>query len=105
MKLKERKRQVKRPRVIVVVSRESYANGLEYSKLIVLMMILMNDVSIDMFERTEIDIQDEGVEIDNGGAAIADRENDIANDSDDVAGFLNNNRLIPLMRHTLMKSL
>jgi hypothetical protein len=49
MELKERKRRAKRRRVIVVVSRESGAEGLEYSKLIVLMMILMNDVSIDMF--------------------------------------------------------
>jgi hypothetical protein len=90
MELKERKRRVKRRRVIVVVSRESGAEDLEYSKLIVLMMILMNDVSIDMFE---IVTEDESVETDNGGGAIADRENHIINDSDDVADSLERLRI------------
>ena len=88
MELKERKRRAKRGRFILVVSRESGSGDLEYPKLIFLMMILMNDVSIDMFESTEIDTGDESVEIDNGGGAIADRENNIANDSEDVADIL-----------------
>ena len=71
-----------------MVSRESGSGDLEYPKLIFLMMILMNDVSIDMFESTEIDTGDESVEIDNGGGAIADCENNIANDSEDVADIL-----------------
>ena len=89
MKLKERKRRVKRRRVILVVSRDSDTEDLEYSKLIVLMMILMNDVS-NMFE---IVTEDEGVETDNGGGAIADHENHITNDSNDVADSLERLRI------------
>lgn len=46
---------------------------------------MMHDVSIAMFESTEIDTEDECVEIDNGSGEIVDREN---NDSDDVAEIL-----------------
>ena len=88
MELKERKRRAKRGRFILVVSRESDTEDLEYPKLIILMMIMMNDVSIGMFEGSEIDIEDEGVEIDNGDSDTVDRENNIANDSEDVADIL-----------------
>jgi hypothetical protein len=88
MELKERKRRAKRGRFILVVSRESDTEGLEYSKLIILMMIMMNDASIDMFDSTEIDTKDESVEIDNGSGETVERENNIANDSDDVADIL-----------------
>ena len=88
MELKQRKRPAKRRRVILVVSRESDTEDFEYSKLIILVMILMNDVSIDMFESTEIDTEDESVEIDNGSGETVERENNIANDPEDVAEIL-----------------
>ena len=40
---------------------------------------------VSMFESTEIDTENERDEIDNGSREIVDRENNIANDSDDVA--------------------
>ena len=93
MELKERKRRAKRGRFILVVSRECGSGDLEYPKLILLMMILMNDVSFDMFESTEINTEDERVEIDNGDGETVDRENDIGNDSDDVADILEQLRI------------
>lgn len=93
MELKERKRRAKRGRFILVVSRECGSGDLEYPKLILLMMILMNDVSFDMFESTEIDTEDEGVEIDNGSGEIVERENNIANNSDAVADILEQLRI------------
>jgi hypothetical protein len=94
MELTPRKRPVKRRRVIVVVSRESDSEDLEYPKLLILVMIMMNDVSIDMFGSDEIDAGDEAVcpnesvGTDDRSAETVERENNIANDSDDVADIL-----------------
>jgi hypothetical protein len=77
MELKERKRRAKRGRHILAVSRLC-SQGSNYPKFILLMMILMYDVSFDMFESTEI-------EIDNTSGDIVDGENSIA---DDVAEIL-----------------
>jgi hypothetical protein len=85
MELKERKRRAKRRRVILVVSRESGSGDLEYPKLL---MIMMHDVSFDIFESAEIDTEDERVEIDNGSGETVERKNNIANDSEDVADIL-----------------
>ena len=88
MELTPRKRPVKRRRVIVVVSRESDSEDLEYPKSLILVMIMMNDVSIDLFESTAIDTEDDSVDNDIPSAEIVERENNIANDSDDVADIL-----------------
>ena len=72
----------------MVVSRESDSEDLEYPKSLILVMIMMNDVSIDLFESTAIETEDDSVDNDKPSAEIVERENNIANDSDDVADIL-----------------
>ena len=105
MELKQRKCPVKRRRIIVVVSREpivpadfedfEYTTADSFPKLLILVVMIMNDVSIDMFGYTGDDTDDETVCLNesvddesHNAEIVVERENNIANDSDDVGDIV-----------------